>query len=247
LLLPAALAALTLAGAAIAQQSPNPQSEPSPRGTETTETGAAPSPAPSEASREGHERILGVIPAFGVTNRQRPPSLTPGEKFRLFARQSFDPFQWVAAGAQAGAGQAYNTMPGYGQGAAGFGKRYGAAVADVTDREFMSNFLFPVLLRQDPRYFRLGQGTIKHRIVHSLEQEFWGKTDQGTSQFNYSKVLGAFGAKAVSNTYYPPGDRGFGLTMRRSGMSILSGMGTGLAAEFWPDINCKLFHKCRKA
>jgi hypothetical protein len=111
----------------------------------------------------------------------------------------------------------------------------------------MSNFLFPVLLKQDPRYFRLGQGTIKHRIVYSLEQEFWGKTDQGTRQFNYSKVLGAFGAKAVSNTYYPPGDRGFGLTMRRSGLSLLSGMGTGLAAEFWPDINCKLFHKCRKA
>lgn len=79
-------------------------------------------------------------------------------------------------------------MPRYGQGAAGYDKRYGAAVADVTDHEFMSNFLFPVMLKQDPRYFRLGRGTMKHRILYSLEQEFWCKTDKGTRQFNFSKA-----------------------------------------------------------
>ncbi|MGO8790447.1 MAG: hypothetical protein ACLQVL_24105 [Terriglobia bacterium] len=188
---------------------------------------------------------MGVIPAFGVTNRQHAPSLTPRDKFKLFVRQAFDPFQWVAAGAQAGWSQADNRMAGYGQGAAGYGKRYGAAMADVTDHEFLSNFMFPVMFRQDPRYFRLGQGTIPHRIVHSLEQEFWANTDQGSRQFNYSKVLGAFAAKTVSNAYYPPADRGLGLTMSRSGQSILSGMGSALGAEFWPDIDCKLFHKCR--
>lgn len=110
----------------------------------------------------------------------------------------------------------------------------------------MSNFLFPVLLKQDPRYFRLGQGTIKHRFLYSLMQEFWGKTDKGGRQFNFSKVLGAFAASAISNAYYPSSDRGFGLTLRRSGSSILSGMATGLGGEFWPDIDCKVFHRCRK-
>jgi hypothetical protein len=247
-LLPATLAALTLTTAVFAQQSPNPPSEPTPQKAQTTapQTGGAQSPATPEVTREGHERILGVIPAFGVTNLRYAPSLTPGEKFKLFARQAFDPFQWVAAGAQAGLSQAENTWSVYGQGAAGYGKRYGAAIVDTTDREFMSNFLFPVLLKQDPRYFRLGQGTIKHRIMYSLAQEFWCKSDRGTRQFNFSKVLGAFAAKAVSNTYYPPGDRGFELTMRRSAVSILSGIANGLGAEFWPDINCKLFHRCRK-
>jgi hypothetical protein len=209
------------------------------------QTKTAASPASSEASREGRERILGVIPAFGVTNRQHPPSLTPAQKFRLFTRQAFDPFQWISAGAQAGVSQADDRMQGYGQGAAGYGKRYGAAVADVTDHEFMSNFLFPVLLKEDPRYFRLGQGTIRRRFVYSLEQEFWGKTDKGTRQFNFSKVLGAFASKAVSNAYYPADDRGFGVTMSRSAVSLLSGMGSALGAEFWPDIECKLFHRCR--
>lgn len=231
-ILAATLAALTMAGAALAQQSPTPPSELATRST------------PSEAPGEDHERILGVIPEFGVTNRRQAPSLTSSQKFRLFARQAFDPFQWVVAGAQAGLSQAENTFPGYGQGAAGYGKRYGATVADVTDREFMSNFAFPVLLKQDPRYFRIGHGTIKHRIIYSLAQEFSCKSDEGARQFNFSKMLGAFASKTISNAYYPPDGRGFRLTMRRSGVSILSGMGNGLAAEFWPDINCKVFHKC---
>jgi hypothetical protein len=246
-LLPAALAVLTFAGATFAQHHGDTFSEPLPLRAPVTslKTAQAANQAPSNTPREGHERILGVIPAFEVTNQERPPALTPGEKFGLFARQAFDPFQWVVMGATAGVNQAENTWPGYGQGSTGYAKRYGAVVADATDREFISNFLFPVLLKQDPRYFQLGYGKILRRIAYSLGQECWGKTDQGTRQFNYSKVLGAFAAKAVSNTYYPKGDRGFESTMRNSVVSLLSGMATNLAAEFWPDIKRKVLVKCR--
>jgi hypothetical protein len=244
---PAILVALLFGGTALAQLSPvrPPESTPCVREATGPQSEAPSGTADSAASQESHQRILGIIPAFGVTNRRHPSSLTPGEKFRLFARQAFDPFQWVAAGAQAGLGQADNAMPGYGQGAAGYGKRYGAAFTDVADHEFMSEFLFPVLLKQDPRYYRLGRGTLKHRIIYSLSQEFSAKSDRGAREFNSSRILGAFAAEAVSNAYYPVGDRGCGLTMRRSGISILAGMGTELAEEFWPDIACKLFHKCQ--
>lgn len=235
--LPSITLALMLSGAALAQQPATAQTPPAGAATTAPQTGTG-------TSSEGHERILGLVPVFEVTNRRNPQSLTSQQKLDLFARQTFDPFQWVAAGAQAGLGQAENTWPGYGQGAAGYAKRYGATMGDVVDREFLSDFLLPVALKQDPRYFRLGQGTIKHRFIYALEQEFWCKTDEGTRQFNYSKVLGAFAAKSVSNIYYPASSRGFGLTMRNSGVAILSSMATGLATEFWPDIDCRLFHKC---
>jgi hypothetical protein len=247
---PALLAALAVgmfAGTARAQYAPNLRSEP----TSQKSPAASPdnarksSPNSEKPAREGHERILGIIPAFEVTNLQHPPALTPRQKLGLFARQAMDPFQWLVSGGAAGVNQANNTWPGYGQGFDGYAKRFGAAAADATDRGFMSNLLFPVLLKQDPRYFRLGRGRILRRIGYSLGQEWWGKTDRGTRQFNYSKVLGAFAAMAVSNTYYPSGDRGVRRTMRNSGFSLLAGMGTGLAAEFWPDIACKVFGKCR--
>ncbi len=221
---------LLTAGAALGQQPAGASSQPAQTDSSTTS--------------EAHERILGLIPVFEVTNPQTAHPLTSREKFDLFARQTFDPFQWMAAGAQAGLSQAENTWPGYGQGGAGYVKRYGATMGDVIDREFWSDYLLPVALRQDPRYFRLGQGSVKHRFIYSLEQEFWCKTDAGTRQFNYSKILGAFAAKGISNGYYPASDRGFGPTMRNSGVAILSGMATAVATEFWPDIDCRVFHKC---
>lgn len=194
-------------------------------------------------NKEQSQRILGVVPMFGVTSRQNAPPLTSGQKFHLFVKDAVDPFSFVAAGMQAGIGQATNEFPAYGQGAEGYGKRYGAAFADSVSSNLFSGFFYPVLLKEDPRYFRLGEGTVKHRIGYSLAQVFVSRKDSGGRTFNFSNVLGAISAGGVSNAYYPPGDRGFGLTMSRAGIALIYGSGGGLIDEFWPDIQRKLFHK----
>lgn len=193
--------------------------------------------------QEQSQRILGVVPQFGMTSRQNAPPLTTGQKFHLFLKSSFDPFEYAAAGFQAGLGQATNEFPGYGQGAAGYGKRYGASIADQVSSNFFANFFYPVLLKEDPRYFRLGEGTIKHRIFYSLAQEFVCHTDKGGRSFNWSNVLGAFTSGAISNAYYPSTDRGAGLTLSRSAVALAYGSAGGLVDEFWTDIQHKLFHK----
>jgi hypothetical protein len=193
--------------------------------------------------KEQSQRILGIVPNFGTTSRHDAPPLTAGQKFHLFAKGTVDPFNWFAIGLQAGISQAENEFPAYGQGAAGFGKRYGAALADSTSSGFFANFFYPTILKQDPRYFRLGEGTIKHRIVYSLAQEFVCRTDKGTRQVNLSNIFGAFTAGGVSNLYYPPSDRGFSLTMSRSAISLLYGSTGGLISEFWPDIDRTFIHK----
>jgi hypothetical protein len=208
-------------------------------------------PAPTEEEKEiqkkeQSQRILGVAPQFSVTSRQNAPALTPGQKFHLFVKSSFDPFQFAAAAFQAGISQATDAFSGYGQGAAGYSKRFGAAFTDQVSSNFFSNYFYPVLLKEDPRYFRLGEGTIKHRILYSLAQEFVTKTDKGTRRFNFSNALGAFTSGALSNAYYPQSDRGFGLTMSRSAVALAYGSAGGLIDEFWFDINQKLFHKHKK-
>jgi hypothetical protein len=193
--------------------------------------------------KEQSQRILGVAPQFGMTSRMNAPALTTGEKFHLWVKSSFDPFEYAAAGFQAGISQAENEFPGYGQGAAGYGKRYGASLADQVSSNFFANFAYPALLKEDPRYFRLGQGSIKHRIIYSLEQEFVCHTDKGGRDFNWSNVLGAFTSGTLSNAYYPSTDRGVGLTFSRSAISLAYGSAGGLIDEFWVDISHKLFHK----
>ena len=213
--------------------------------TETPAQVGSPQPETEEEiqKKEQSQRVLGVVPLFMVTNRQNAPPLTPRQKFHLFVRSSFDPFVYVAAGLQAGIGQATNQFEGYGQGGEGYAKRYGAALADGISSQFFSNFFYPVLLKQDPRYFRLGEGTLKHRTGYAVAQEFVCHTDKGGRSFAWSNVLGAVSTGGLSNFYYPQSDRGFGLTMSRAGISLLYGTAGGVFDEFWPDIQHKLFHK----
>ena len=194
-----------------------------------------------EREEQSH-RLLGVIPNFGTTRQDAPP-LTPSGKFRLFERSAFDPAQFVLIGLQAGLSQAEDEFPEYGQGAAGYGKRYGAAFADQASAGFFSNFFYPVLLKQDPRYFRLGKGSIKRRFGYALLQEVDCHTDRGTRNFAWANVLGAFSAGGLSNAYYPRAERGFGLTMSRSAISIGYGSLGGLVDEFYPDIMQRLRHR----
>ncbi len=195
---------------------------------------------------EQSKRVLGVIPRFGVTDRQDAPPLKPRQKFRLFTKSAFDPVIVGIVGIQAGLSQADNSFPEYGQGAGGYGKRFGAAFADEVSAGFFSNFAYPTLLRQDPRYFRLGKGSFKRRFFYSIKQELVCHTDNGGRSFHFSNLLGALSGGSISNLYYPESDRGFGLTMSRAGIAVLYGTAGGLFNEFWPDIHRKLFQRKNK-
>jgi hypothetical protein len=211
--------------------------------------------------QEQSQRVLGVIPQFGVTSRQNAPPLTGGEKFHLFYKSAFDPAILAIVGLQAGISQAEDEFPGYGQRAQGYAKRYGASFADQVSSGFWSNYFYPVLFKEDPRYFRLGEGGAGKRLLYSVKQEFVCHTDRGGRSFAFSNVLGAFTSGAISNAYYPgrtlirtiPGtptspaipvyesDRGVTLTLSRAAIALGYGTIGGLFDEFWPDIHQKLF------
>ena len=194
---------------------------------------------------EKKQKMLGIVPIPGMTNYQYAPALTPGQKFNLTIRPYWSPFPYLSAGFQAGISQAFDNFEGYGQGASGYGKRFGSALLDGFNSGFFSNYFYPVLFKQDPRYFRLGDSaTKKRRLASVVEQEFVTKRDSDrTRVFSYSNVLGALTAGSISNAYYPQEERGFGLTMSRTAVSFGWGMVGNFVLEFWPDISRKLRHK----
>jgi len=210
---------------------------------------ASPPDAPeqkAQAEKDQSQRMLGVIPQFGVTNERYPAPLKPSEKFHLFYRSALDPAEFAVVGIEAGISQANNSFAGYGQGASGYGKRYAAAFTDQVSSGFFGNFAYPVLLKQDPRYFRIGEGSIKRRLFYALAQEFVGHKDGGQRTFNWPTTLGALTAGGISNAYYPEADRGLSLTLSRAAVSIFYGSVSGLGNEFWPDI-AKKFHRKNKS
>lgn len=200
----------------------------------------------SQTLQGSESRVFGVVPQFSVTNEMNARPLTSGEKFKLFERSSFDPFNFASSGLQAGLSQATNEFPQYGQGASGYAKRYGASFADQVSSNFFANYFYATLFKEDPRYFRLGQGPAKHRIVYALEQEFVVHKDSGGRTFAFENIVAAFTSGTLSNVYYPSNDRGVGLTVSRSVIAILYGSAGGLFSEFSPDLQKLLFHRKKK-
>jgi len=198
-----------------------------------------PQKAPVDA---GEQRILFVMPGYEVSNRQDAAPLSPKEKWRRALKGTIDPYTWISTGFTTALSQASNQFPEYGQGTAGYAKRYGAATLDGVTGEF-SGTAYCILFKEDPRYFRLGEGSIWHRVLYSLAQEFSAKGDNGKRMFKWSEPLGTFTSSALSNLYYPPASRGLGLTMTRAGTSFLWDFTGELPDEFWPDVKRKLFHR----
>ena len=193
--------------------------------------------------KEQSQRILSVIPNFGTTNRRTPPPLTPEQKFHLFAKSAFDPVELAVTGMQAAISQGNDEFPEYGQGAAGYGKRYGATLADEVSSGFFTDYFYPVIFKQDPRYYRLGEGSVGRRLVYALKQEVICHNDHGRHSPSWENAFGALTSGGLSNIYYPPSDRGFGLTMSRTGISAAYGTLAGVVDEFYPDIHHWLFHR----
>jgi hypothetical protein len=197
-------------------------------------------PVPEE-KKKSSDRIFGVVPTYTITDARSAPPLTSKQKFGLFVNGTLDPFPAAVYLLQAGISQARDTHSGYGQGAAGYGQRFGAALGDGTSARFFSTYAFPSLLRQDPRYFRKGEGSAWSRVGYSISRGFVTRSDSGRTQANWSNVLGKFAGAGLSNLYYPEADRGGDLTLSRVEISLGYQMLGNLAVEFWPEIHRKFF------
>ena len=199
--------------------------------------------AQEELKKEEHQRILGVVPNFGTTDVQNAAPLSPKQKFELDMRSSIDPFVFVAAGLDAAEEQGDGTFPEYGQGARGYGKRFGASYADTFAGNLWGNAILPILLHEDPRYFPKGSGPVLRRALYSAATNVWSKRDNGKWGPNYANIGGNFIGGAISNLYYPASDRGIELTVERALTVTAEGAAGSAFVEFWPDISRHLFHR----
>jgi hypothetical protein len=189
--------------------------------------------AEEQLKDEEKQRVLGVIPNFYVSYVPNAAPLSAGQKLKLAARTMYDPAIFLGAGVRAGIQQARNTYPSFGQGAEGYAQRYGVAYGTRASSFFLGNALFPVIFRQDPRYFYQGTGTVKSRTWHAITSPFYCRGDNGRYQTCYSNILGNFAAGGVSNAFIPAADRnGAQTTIVNSSLNTLGGISRALMQEF---------------
>jgi hypothetical protein len=173
-----------------------------------------------QINEEEHQRVLGFIPNFYVSYLPDAAPLDTKQKFELAWRSSIDPVTLGIAAGVAGLEQAVSTPKGWGQDAAGYGQRYGAFYAEDTTSTFLGDFLLPSIFHQDPRYFYKGTGSTRTRVLYAIANAVICKGDNKKWQFNYSYVIGSLAASGIANSYYPPKDRGVGLTFENSAIGF---------------------------
>ena len=189
--------------------------------------------AQAQIEDEEKQRVLGIIPNYFVTYEPNPAPLNARQKFELSWKTTIDPVSFAAVGVIAGIQQANNSFPGFGEGAQGYGKRYGAAYGNLFIGTMIGSAILPSIFRQDPRYFYKGTGTIHSRVLYTLAMAVMCKGDNGHWQVNYSGILGAAASSGISNLYYPAADRnGAALTFQNLGYNIAGSAISNLFQEF---------------
>jgi|SRR5579859_6471444 len=191
-------------------------------------------------------RVFGIVPSHNTLPDQSTVApLSTRKKFNLAAADSFGQTAFGLAGIYSGIGQLDHQYPEFGQGAAGFTKRYATAYGDQVIGNYMVEAIFPAMLQQDPRYYRMAHGGFFNRVAYAVSRILITRSDSGDTQFNYSQVAGTAAGAAIANLYYP--DRTFSSTMQRFGIQFGSGGVFNVLKEYWPDLRQKLYRRSRIA
>lgn len=202
--------------------------------------------AEAASSKFDDNHIFGIVPNYTTVNtppKQYQP-ISDREKFKFATEDTFDPCSLVITGVYAGIAQWGNNYRQFGQGMQGYGKRYGAAFADGAISNYVTEGLLPSLLHEDPRLFRLGTGNKWKRGIYAATRVLITRTDSGGERFNISEIAGNMMSASLSNLYYPPLNRSWDNTFEHFAINVVSDAGFNVLKEFYPDMRCKVLHKC---
>jgi hypothetical protein len=193
-----------------------------------------------EDTDTGGKRIFWIIPNFRTSPTLNPyVPISTSEKFKIAAKDAFDPGTFALAAAFAGVGQLNNSDRTFGQGVKGYAHYWATSYADYAVGDFMTEAIYPALLHQDPRYFRKGKGSGMSRLGYAASQIFVTHNDSGKLAPNYSELLGNSTAVAISMSYYPD-SRNAGDAATKLGTQLGVDMASNILKEFWPDLSRKL-------
>jgi hypothetical protein len=237
LVLMTAICSLLGAGS-VAQQSPSGASR-----------DAASASAQSQTATQGTNPLHNGVSFFQLLQRKslvfpdlatQTGPLDSWHKFKLAANNSVS-LATVGAGLMGSAfGQAINSPEGYGQGAEGYGKRFGAHMARAASGNLFGTFLIASALHEDPRFYVKRNLSFKQSVEYAAVRLAVTRSYSGERVVNFNGLLGLLAGEGLADTYYPEGSRGVGNTFIRYASDLGWRFGGNLLRQYWPNINRKL-------
>lgn len=122
------------------------------------------------------------------------------------------------------------------QGAAGFGRNYGAVLGRVQVAEF-SRFAAGLALHEDPRYYPSPNRNVASRILHAIGFALADHSDAGRLRPAFANLIGATAGGFVGDAYLPSNYTDLRHAGVRTGIQLTSFAVRNLADEFAPEFD----------
>jgi len=175
------------------------------------------------------------ISALGEDGESVYSPLTPGEKFNFYLKSTVDPVSIAASVFSSGFNQAIDSVPEWGQGMEGYGKRFASSYGEKTvDKTIRSGL--KILLREDPRFFYSERQGFGERTLHAVGEVFIAHKDSGGTRPNYSWFASMASSVYISRKWHPEKYRTTGDYLQGAATSIVIQSAKNVFTEFWPDI-----------
>lgn len=167
---------------------------------------------------------------------QRVATLTATRKLYYAGREQLAPVVFLPAIVSASYENVTDADPRYGSDGSGYAERFGAAMLRQATDRLSGDGLFPALFRQDPRYYRVAEGSVVHRGVDAAAQALVRRGDNGQEQGNWSGLLGHAIGNGLAVMYYPEISATARVATQGFATSVAADAGSRLLQEFLPDL-----------
>jgi hypothetical protein len=202
------------------------------------------SPLPKPQGTAGQSKsTTGEIIGF-MTNRSlifpdiatSAAPLSAGQKFKLFLNESVSPASFVYSAISAGFNQWRDVPHDYGQGAQGYGKRFGESMARSASQSFFGTFVTSSILHEDPRFFPQYHPTLWGSVKYAARRIVVTRTDSGRSTFNVAGFVGPIATEALANTYLPRSEQTGAKAAERIGSDLAWKFAGNMFKNYWPTL-----------
>lgn len=187
--------------------------------------------------RPARKSILPTVP---------PPSsyvpMSVAEKYRHNFYRTFDANAMIRTTVSTGIDLALDNPEGWTGGFEGYGVRF----ASKTGRRLSKRMLMSTVqatLGHDPRRIPTTADGFWGRAGQAFLNTYRSRTDSGGVSFNYSRVVGAYGAGFISRSWHPPGVRSSRDAWMTGTTTMVIDGASSILWEFLPDIKRKLFRR----
>ena len=177
-----------------------------------------------------------------LENTLTAKQLSVHEKFELRVIETFSIRGLLGSAVEAGLQQLRGIPYEWGGGVEGYGHRYGSSFGNAVSRQVFA-FGLDGALHEDSRYFPSNDHGFERRLKNVAKQVIIAKKDDGTATFAYSRVISAFGAGQLVNTWQPRSTDSVGHGLARGAFSLTGDFGYFALQEFLPFTRNSVFRR----